>query len=733
MKPQMKYDNQDTPAAMVAENIRRNETLFGHFDPISGLGAPGERFAFDTGLKAFPRIWLPVEMRASQLVKEIERAGGIPAYCHARKMDVERELPLLAAALAVERFRHDFPYWAATVVKIKNKEGGPDIPFRLNPPQRKLVDCLESMRREGQPIRLVLLKARQWGGSTCVQIYMAWLQLIHSVGLNSLIIAHQGTASDEIKDMFDRLMLSYPDVLLETPPEGNEASGATEEDYTSPQIQPFLYPFPAPETGGKESGKGAGKKKMTAVGKSGSTFRVVARNCKIKVGTAERPDSCRGGDYSLVHLSEVGLWPATPGKKPRDIVRAACSGVLFRPLTLIVYESTANGTGNFFYNEYKAAARGESQFRALFVAWHEIAQYRLTLSEPEAFARRLLEGRHSTTASGSRSEPGSYLWHLWQCGATLEGIRWYEVERAKYADHNEMASEYPSDDVEAFVHSGCMVFDHDRVEVFRPGCRQPVATGEVDGADMSGGGALSGVRFNADSLGALKIWEWPDREGNARDRYLCVVDVGGRTSKADWSVICVFDRLPLLRGEGPEVVAQWRGHLDIDLLVWKAAAIASWYRDALLVFESNTIDSRLGGEGQEGDQSGYIFTALSDAYPNLYMRSAEPDAIAGGAPRRYGFHTNSRTKPMIITNMVRIVREHAYTEREEECLSEMLAYERKPNGSYGAIDGHHDDILMTRAIGLYISSFGMELPAPPAPIRIPSSRRNRRPRPDLMF
>ncbi|MEB3373025.1 hypothetical protein SFC43_05050 [Bacteroides sp. CR5/BHMF/2] len=104
------------------------------------------------------------------------------------------------------RSREDFPFWAATFVYIKNKGGGEDVLFRLTRPQRRFVERLEKLRIAGKPIRIILLKARQWGGSTTSQLYMAWLQLLHKIGLNSLIIAHQGAGSDEIKDMFDRMI-----------------------------------------------------------------------------------------------------------------------------------------------------------------------------------------------------------------------------------------------------------------------------------------------------------------------------------------------------------------------------------------------------------------------------------------------------------------------------------------------------------------------------------------------
>lgn len=64
---------------------------------------------------------------------------------------------------------------------------------------------------------------------------------------------------------------------------------------------------------------------------------------------------------------------------------------------------------------------------------------------------------------------------------------------------------------------------------------------------------------------------------------------------------------------------------------------------------------------------------------------------------------------MIITSLIKYVREHD-VEADTRTLDEYLSYERKPNGSYGAIAGEHDDLLMTRAIGLHICFNEMDLP-----------------------
>ena len=666
--------------AIIKENERRNAEIYAKFDPVSGEGSVGERKR--VVIDDFPVSvqWLPVEMLRVPLVRQIVECGSVRAFL-ADNLNVEYteedRLKVIEQFVRI-RCRYDFAFWAAVFVYIKRKGGGEDILFRLSRPQRRFVERLERLRKAGKPIRIVLLKARQWGGSTVSQLYMAWLQLVHKVGLNSLIIAHQGAGSDEIKDMFDRMIKAYPVEMLHKLGEAYDAN----------------------------------EPKLVGVGKSGSIYRVPQRNCKIKIGTAERPDSCRGGDYNLVHLSEVGLWKATEGKKPEDIVRSACSGVLYRPYTMIVYESTANGTGNFFQREYDMASKGKSQFEAMFVSWFDIEIYSTPVDDILSFAANLYDNRNNDNVASSREESGKYLWWLWEKGATLEAIHWYILERAKYNEHASMASEYPSDDVEAFVHSGTMVFDKYKVEAFKKYCKEPRFVGDVYADADEGKNALKNLRFVEDRQGLLWIWEKPeiDEDEKVTDRYLTVVDVGGRSSKADWSVIVVFDRLFMADGGRPAVVAQWYGHCDIDLLAWKAAQIAAFYDNSLLVIESNTLETHDKERDVDGDQSQFILNQIKGVYPNLYARKQSEEDILQGLPTKYGFHTNVATKPMVISTLVKVIRQNLYVERDARCLDEYLTYEKKPNGAYGAIIGKHDDLLMTRAIGLHICFYEMELP-----------------------
>lgn len=669
--------------SILKENNKRNADVYQWFDPISGIGSIGKRT--EVHIDDFPleTQYLPVEMLNLPLVKLLMKCGSIKHFLTielAVEYSEEDRLKVIEQFVRL-RCRYDFAFWAAMYVYIKNKGGGDDVLFRLTRPQRKFVERLEALRKANKPIRIVLLKARQWGGSTTSQLYMAWLQLIHKVGLNSLIIAHQGAGSDEIKDMFDRMIKAYPISML-------YKLGETYNENES---------------------------KLVGVGHSGSIHRVPQRNCKIKIGTAERPDSCRGGDYNLVHLSEVGLWKTTDGKKPEDIVRSACSGVLLKPYTMIVYESTANGTGNFFQREYDAAKRGTSQFEAMFVSWFDIEQYSLPFDnddEKADFAIWLWKNKNNATPSSARAESGRYLWWLWQKGATLEAINWYVQERAKYNEHAPMASEYPSDDVEAFVHSGERVFDKYKVDTFRASCKPPKLIGDVYADEDEGKNALKNLRFTEDAQGLLWVWDLPEIDDKeiVTNRYVTIVDIGGRSKKADWSVILVIDRLFMMDGGRPQVVAQWYGHIDMDILAWKAAQIAAFYDNSLLVIESNTLETHDKERSVDGDLSHFILNQIKDVYPNLYARKQTEDEIREGIPRKYGFHTNVATKPMIISTLIKVVREHLYIERDERCLDEYVVYEKKQNGAFGAIIGKHDDLLMTRAIGLHICFYEMPIP-----------------------
>lgn len=677
-----------TAEGLLKENKARNDEINTPFNPLTGAGAVLERRPLHLADYALPVQHLPVAMFEVPLVSLLQAHGSIQAFIenHLKAEHTPENREKVIRQFIRVRNRYDFCFWAYAFARIKNKDGGDDVPFRLNRPQRRLIERLEAMRLAGKPIRLILLKARQWGGSTAVQVYMAWIQLCHKTGWNSIVVSHVKDSSVEVSGMFTKLMAGYPHWLLYE--EGEE------------------YNPKAP--------------KLTAFEGSQNIDIVPQRNCKIKIGTAMMPESARGGDSAMAHCTEVAFWVKTDNKTPEQIVRSACSGMLYAPLTLEIFESTANGTGNFFHTEWQRAKDKESDKEPLFIAWFDIEKYAMpityaslrelniptdeTRSPEENFADHLLDNRNNANNNGQ------YNYWLWTKGATLEAINWYVHNRRRFKEHADMAAEYPSDDIEAFKHSGQKVFNQYKVEELRKNCREPKFIGDVYGDATEGKDALRNLRFMEDKQGVLNVWELPEKEPRVADRYLTIVDVGGRSTKADFSDILVIDRFWMMDGDHPCIVAEWHGHIDHDLLAWKAAQIAAFYDNSLLVIESNTLETKDRDRDTDGNHTAYILNQIADVYDNLYARRQSDEDILQGAPRKYGFHTNTATKPMIIDHLIKMVRELSWIERCTPALDEFLCYEKKQNGAFGAISGKHDDRLMTRAIGLFICYCEMPLP-----------------------
>lgn len=667
---------------LILINTKRN--IIPEYDPFTGKGAPLERELLLIEDFYLPEQYVPVEMLTNAFVYDVQQAGSIKNYLESKgDENSEENREVISNALIKARGHYDFFYWCATNVKIKPKKGGGNIPFLHNRAQRKLATELEDMRLRGIPIRIILLKARQWGGSTLVQIYMAWIQLEWKSGWYSAIVAQDTNSSKRIKMMYEKLLAEYPPELLGLPRDKKLEFGSYGGSVNDSIIK--------------------------------QNSRVVRDNV-VSIGSVVSPDSIRSGDVAMAHFSEVGVWKETPEWNAAKIIRSVAGSILDLPLTMIVYESTANGTGNFFHEEWLRAKEPDdsptkSNMRPVFIAWFEIENYEKPFaSEKEKleFADWIIDNRDNDKPT-TAPDAGSYYWRLWTLGATLENINWYITKRRTFNSHGDMASEYPSDDIEAFKFSGEKTFDIYKLAELRKTCTDPEFIGDIIGDDLTGEDSLKNIRFVEDkNKGNLSVWEFPDEENNYDDRYIVIVDPQkGRSSKADYSDILVLDRLWTAYGGVPTVVAEWHGHLDKDLLAWKAAQLATTYDNALLVIERNTFDQEKGKAMDEGE---FVIDVISQTYDNMYIYVPAGKVVEKESPS-YGFFTNGSTKPTIVNNLISIVRELGYTEKCKAAVDEMSFYEKKENGNWGAMEGKNDDRVMTRAIGLYVSSRQMRLPS----------------------
>ena len=677
---------EDIYKQIVSENEKRWEKLRADYDPVTGKGLAellGEdRVKLEIADFAVPEQWVPREMMDNKMIREIAKAGSIEAYIRKKKwkygppdtLEVERRIRRV-------RHKYDFCAWAYFCIWIKNKRLKKRTRFKLNYPQLVVLSQCEQMRKDGVPIAIVLLKARQWGGSTLCFFYQTWLQFKWNQFHSFAIAAHTSSASETILNMLKRSIQDYPAWDLGLPDE-------TE-----------LRLAPADSTG--------------------HAFCIKDQNSKqvlegfIYIGTAEKPDTLRSKDISGAHYSEVGVWPDTPGKQAEDIIADIEGGMLEDAETMKVMESTAKAPDDYFHRVWMDCIDGKGGYAPMFISFALIENDTKSIDDLREFVEWLYTHKDEDTTNGKWKDTGKYYWWLWESvGATLEGINWYRYRRLRLA-FAKMCNESPATPEQAFFTAGNHVFDPFLVAAKAERCREPIYVGDLVGEGVKGGDAIKDIRFIPNSSGNLRVWELPD-DTPIRNRYVVILDPRrGVSDGADPACITVIDRLLLMPDFGlgghAAVVAEMNYKADPDLQAYDAMRVAKWYNDALLVIESNTMESMNKERNNGIDPFEYILDIVSEHYDNLYMRKRSEEDIKKGIAGKWGFHTNSETKPKIINFMKECLRDDLWDEPSALCCSQMATY-MEDHGKTDAETGHHDDVVMSRAIGLWICYKEMELP-----------------------
>lgn len=707
----------DDVGMLVKENLRRNREMFEGFNPVTGRGAPGNRVKVkipDCPIRVqympercvLHNVFLKKLIKRGTIRKFIEDELGWE-YTDEHYQDVVR-------ALFIARASEDPAFGMIMIYNIVDKEEGTVIPFALNYGQRKVLKKQEEMRLAGRPIRIVMPKARQFGGSTETQLYGKWMQDFRHKRWNMAIMAHQASASIRIRAMYDLALEHQPGWSVGF--KGRQLKTAPFKGSTTDFIV--------------KTNRGE-----------------VVRDSVTTVASYENYDASRSANLKIAHLSEVAYWKETEQKKPEGVLSSLNGTIGNRRDTMIVMESSGRVVGDFFYNMYQEAKDPNipSAWEPLFVAFFEIELYRQELVEgvadtpekqrefrlngdkrralwesseyrtkAEEFARWLIENKDNPNNPDGYRESGRYFWSLWMKGASFEAINWYREKRNEFRTHAYFATEFPADDVECFMAAGNLIFNKYAVDAMRDRMKkEPIFTGNIIADEDKGYDAIRTARLvdRVDDGQVLRIWQMPDKILKVSDRFVVSVDIGGRSKNADYTVMTVIDRFPMMFGGKPKVVARWRGHIRYDLLAWKAAQLAHLYGDAELVIEKNTADTRKGRIEEEGEHSGSVIDEIADYYPNMYIRATDVDKVTQKVTNIYGFHTNEITKELVIDNYVKYVEDALYEEPDEQAFQELLIYERKEDGRMGNVEGknNHDDIVMSTGIGLWVSQ---KLPLP---------------------
>ena len=674
---------------LLVEDDRRRDEIFGEYDPVKGIGCYNfkERVRVRIRDIQFKDMYVPKICMCYPMFRDAAKCGSIERYVEKiLKREYSDELKsYIEKQIYKIRMKEDPEFALYITDQIVDKRSGQFIHFKLNHPQRKLLKLYEDLRLSGKPIRVVILKARQWGGSTLTQLYMKWIQdFRHPEGWNSVILSQSDPTSKRIKAMYAMAVRKQAGWTL----------GFDGETFD-----------------------------MTPYERSDSDFQISSskgaiRTSTISIASFNNFESLRGANFHLAHFSETAIWKKTPEHDPEDVVSAVSGGIMEDAENMEVYESTGKGMAGFFYDKCQDAMNKEnhSKYNFIFIPFFDIENDMLKVENRYEFAKWLIENKDLNENPVGYRESGKFFWRLWEMGACFDAINWYRDRRNGYSSHSSMATEAPIDPIDAFKNSGKMIFDQYSIDDMKkrferePLYNMDVVLPEVTKKDRN---MFKNAKFKVNPNGCLKVWEEPNNNVlKIRNRYIVCVDIGGVSLSSDYSVITVIDRKGILLNGLPRVVARWRGHIRHDRLAWIAAAIAYRYDNALLVIESNTAD-RNRNSNTEGDHFGTIIEEIADFYYNLYERKRGSENVTDEGSRKWGFQTNVLTKAQVIDTMIACVEDGLWDEPDSECYKELRIYERKDDGSMGNIDGknNHDDVLMSTAIALWVSFNDMDMPS----------------------
>lgn len=475
------------------------------------------------------------------------------------------------------------------------------------------VPFLQEIERQynaGKPVRIIVLKARQLGISTATEgVIFNWM-FLHP-GANGLIVAQEAPTASEIFQMTKTYWESWP---------LRRAAPALKYD-TKAQM------------------------------------RWAEINSSLRVATAKNATSGRGTTIHALHATEIAFYD-----DPYTLFTNINQTLPYKHGTIAVLESTANGQGNYWHEQWLKAETGETSYVPLFFPWYKHPEYRMqttlcTPSELDADEKRLL-----------------------LMGATYEAIAWrrWAINDKAHGDIDIFMQEYPSTPNEAFITSGRPIFSPQSIM----DCYRQATPYKGNLIEKPNGELV----FERDGAGYLTIFKNPVND-NRPDRYF----IGGDSSMAlnagsDYACMQVINR------QTHEQVAIWRGKIDPTSFGQEMAKLGRYYNTCMVCPEVNW-----GGQAA-------VAVLITKNYPQIW-RNSYPDRTPGGQQNVFGWYTNYNRKQWAISTLKKMFIDRSITIHDPHTKNELLNYVDLGNMQFGNADGKsgHDDTVMALAIAVTAS------------------------------
>lgn len=387
-------------------------------------------------------------------------------------------------------------------------------------------------------------------------------------------------------------------------------------------------------------------------------FHFEKLNSRWRVNTAGNKEVGRSKTINFFHGSEAAFWDSI------DSIMSGLGEALTKD-SIQILETTANGL-----NEYKdiwdAAEQGKNNWDPKFYEWWLTPEYRQPFEDGER------EQQFKRDVENKITEFHKKLFLL----KTYNGLEWDQLYWyfGKYKDlKDKLPQEYPCTADEAFLASGRPRFDVEVLMEYFKHC--------ADGKRGYLEGGKGAVRFIEDEHGNLEVWKMPKRS----TEYFIGVDVAKGKEGGDFSCATVWDA-------DKNLVAMWHGHVDPDKLGNPILInLGIWYNEALIAVEEN-------------NHGLSTINAMKHDYINMYKRTTH-DKVTDEERSELGWWTSPKTKPLMIDNLAKLIREREIGCKSKQMINECIKYVVGENGDTNAASGNDDTVTSSAIILLVMDQF----------------------------
>ena len=425
--------------------------------------------------------------------------------------------------------RIDPEIWFSTFGVIKDKRGK-DIKPKPNTLQKRMFAHYRKCQIEDKPCKMIILKPRQKGASTCAQALTYHHMRKHENLSGSLMGDISGT-SDKVFEIYRRY---------------------AEYDH-----------FPWTEEGG-------------SLADGGNLADLIKLKSKSAYGkeTAGSKNAGRSGTIQVGNMTEVAFWPMQGERDPAlGYLQSLYDG---DNVSLVVADSTPNGPNGWFYRTWVQ----DNEWAKIFAAWFEFDDSVIPFNSDSE-----LQDFKDTMTEDEKEEMERF-------DVGYEQLHWRRrvLQDKCNGDLSKFRQEYPSDPEECFLMSSRPRFhvgNLDKMVKASTDLKPKMGTMSVQTDGKT-------ANFKPERLGNWKIYEEPEydskylisvdtctgedqqMQGLAADPDFHSVQVW-KASYEDWHG----------NWHVPRLVALHHSRLDIGVLAQEIEGAARWYGDAFIIPEVN--------------------------------------------------------------------------------------------------------------------------------------------------